>query len=479
MAKQNQRQQVRQEARQAAQSGNFSQANVQAMRQAGVQPQTIQNIRSAAQAAPSKPSNGMNIGYGVTNTGTPGGNSMPGGTDAQGRPIPASQASNIFKLNIPFSTQGVTNMWGNPMNNFDTGFQVVGDGVDWQDPKNAALLAQYTSPEAVNRQLNTAWAMSSLNPNREKNMAAFIDSGHAESLLTGLPPSAMPAGYTGLFNPSMTGTITPWSQQYAAANSGGNQASTSTPPGTSSQSNTGQTAAAQQTAINKKSSLSKNLKIAQAGGITRNELADLSKGIDGGRVIRRMDAMNKKGNDLRLNAGAANMLLKQAGPAYGGFYSLNQKPTFGTGNIGRALESMRGTRPSGGYTNPQSGYSMKTPGTEPTLMMGGTQIRKGGRPAVIKQGGQTAAPITTNPTTTSDTPSTTPGPVGAATDGPLDQLQKDNAAVGPGGLYGGGLGSAGASSLRRARSRQQQLGIRGAGTSLMNRTSPFFNALNR
>jgi hypothetical protein len=195
-----------------------------------------------------------------------------------------------------------------------------------------------------------------------------------------------------------------------------------------------------------------------------------------------MDAMNKKGKDLRLNSGAANMLLKQAGPASGGFYGLNIKPMFGTGNIGRALEGMRGTRPSGGYTNPQSGYSMKTPGTEPSFMMGGTQIRKGGRTAVRKQGAQTAAPATTNTTnttTTTNTPSTIPGPIGAATDGPLDQLQKDYAAMGPGGLYGGGLGGPGASRLRRARSRQQQLGIRGAGTSINNRTSPFFNSLNR
>ena len=220
MAKQNQRKEVRQEARQAAQAGTFNQSNVQAMRQAGVQPQAIQNIREVARQAPAAAPQGVNIGYGVTNTGSPGGLSMPGGTNAAGQPIPASQASNVFKLNIPFSTAGVTNIMGNPMNNFDTGFQVVGDGVNWQDPKNAGLLGQYTSPEAINRHINSLWAMSSANPNRDANMAAFMDSGSAESLITGRPPTAMPAGFTGLYNPSMTGLNTPWSQQYAAANSG-------------------------------------------------------------------------------------------------------------------------------------------------------------------------------------------------------------------------------------------------------------------
>jgi hypothetical protein len=173
-------------------------------------------------AAPTAaPTTGRGLGYGVTDTGTPGGLSMPGGTDPRsGQPIAASQASNVFKLNIPFGTEGVTNMWGNPIKPSDFNFQVVGDGVNWQDPANAELLSKYTTPEAVNRQLNTAWAMSSLNPNRDKNMAAFIDSGHVESLLTGLPPTAMPSGYGGLFNPATTGLNTPWSQQYAAANRG-------------------------------------------------------------------------------------------------------------------------------------------------------------------------------------------------------------------------------------------------------------------
>ena len=193
-------------AKTAAASGSYSKANTRAMRQAGVNQYRINAIRTAA-----KQSTGAGrAGYGVTNTGVPGGHSMPGGTDAQGRPIPPSQASNIFKLNIPSGmvAPGTTNIMGNPFNNFDTGFQVVGDGVNWQDPAMAAELAKYTSPGAVNNHINSMWAMSSANPNRDRNMAAFIDSGHWESLVTGGAPGAF----------DTTGASTPWSQQYAAAN---------------------------------------------------------------------------------------------------------------------------------------------------------------------------------------------------------------------------------------------------------------------
>jgi len=85
-------------------------------------------------------------------------------------------------------------------------------------------------------------------------------------------------------------------------------------------------------------------------------------------------------------------------------------------------------------------------------------------------------------TTTETQTTTTPGPVGAVDNGPMNQLQQDYAdagAMGPGGLYGGGAGGRGASRMRKARSRQQRLGIRGAGTTINNRTSPFFTALNR
>jgi hypothetical protein len=135
--------------------------------------------------------------------------------------------------------------------------------------------------------------------------------------------------------------------------------------------------------------LSQNLKIAGTGGITKQELKNITEasGKSGGQVIQRLDKINQnlKAKDqtgINLNSGAANMLIKEAGPAYGGMYGLTQKPTFGTGRIGQTLESMRGTRATGGYQNPQSGYGRVTSGTAPSLMMGGTAIRPGGREVV-------------------------------------------------------------------------------------------------
>lgn len=158
------------------------------------------------------PTTGRQLGYGVTDTGIRGDLSMPG-----------SIASNIFKLNIPFSTEGVTGLTGNPLKNFDTGFQVVGDRINWQDPSSAGALSQYLTPGAINRQISSIWAMSSANPNLAANMAAFLDSGHAESLITGRPPGEL----------DMTSaSASPWAQQYAAANQNG--ATTSASPGSES-----------------------------------------------------------------------------------------------------------------------------------------------------------------------------------------------------------------------------------------------------
>jgi len=160
--------------------------------------------------------------------------------------------------------------------------------------------------------------------------------------------------------------------------------------------------------------LSQNLKIAGTGGITKQELKNITEasGKSGGQVIQRLDTINQnlkaKGQTgINLNSGAANMLIKQAGPAYGTTF-LGMKPTFGTGRIGQTLESMRGTRATGGYQNPQSGYGRVTSGTAPSLMMGGTAIRPGGREVVQGFGKQfqgtmpvsnTAAAGSTMPTT--------------------------------------------------------------------------------
>ena len=165
----------------------------------------------------------------------------------------------------------------------------------------------------------------------------------------------------------------------------------------------------------KPATISQGLKIAGTGGITKQELKTIADttGKSGGQVIQRLDKINQnlKAKDqtgINLNSGAANMLIKEAGPAYGGMYGLTQKPTFGTGRIGQTLESMRGTRATGGYQNPQSGYGRVTSGTAPSLMMGGTAIRPGGREVVQGFGKQfqgtmpvsnTAAAGSTMPTT--------------------------------------------------------------------------------
>jgi len=131
-----------------------------------------------------------------------------------GDTIGASTASKPNVFFSPVSMSGIKNMWGNAMDDVHTS-QVIGDGVDWSDPKNAGALGNYYSREGAMRALNSAYAMSTANPDLQKNMAAFIDSGHVESLLTGRTPTALPSGFAGLFNPAMTGPTTSWSKAYA------------------------------------------------------------------------------------------------------------------------------------------------------------------------------------------------------------------------------------------------------------------------
>jgi hypothetical protein len=161
----------------------------------------------------------------------------------------------------------------------------------------------------------------------------------------------------------------------------------------------------------KPSTVSQGLKIAGAGGITKKELSTIADttGKSSGALIQRLDKINQnlKAKDqvgINLNSGAANMLIKEAGPAYGGMYGLTQKPTFGTGLIGKMLEGMRGTRATGGYQNPQSGSGEVTAGTEPRFMMSGTAIRPGGRETVRGFGKQFAG----MPTAATGAPETAP-----------------------------------------------------------------------
>ena len=133
------------------------------------------------------------------------------------------------------------------------------------------------------------------------------------------------------------------------------------------------------------------------GGISRSELSQIAKqtGASSQQIVKRMDAMNKAGQDVRLNSAAANMLIKQAQTTPSIF---GQQPSFGTGNIGRALTGMMG---SPGYPGAMI-KGQRVGGQEAVpaqLMIGGTQIRPGGRTAVRPMGaapavGDTAADTT-------------------------------------------------------------------------------------
>jgi len=110
------------------------------------------------------------------------------------------------------------------------------------------------------------------------------------------------------------------------------------------------------------------------GGITKKELKQVSKntGASSQEIIKRMDAMNKAGQDVRLNSAAANMLIKEAQKTP--LPPIGQQSYYGTGNIGRTLQGMIGT-----------------PGVAGTgLMIGGTQIRPGGRVRTINNVGSIA-----------------------------------------------------------------------------------------
>lgn len=130
---------------------------------------------------------------------------MPGMTDPRsGDEIGPSTASARQIFFSPVNTTGLTNMFGNAIDGNSFDYSVVGDGKDWNSPDNAAEFATYNTPAARNRMLNSAYAMSQSNPNVSNNQAAFVDSGSAESLLSGSTPGQL----------DMYGAITPWSQAY-------------------------------------------------------------------------------------------------------------------------------------------------------------------------------------------------------------------------------------------------------------------------
>jgi hypothetical protein len=155
------------------------------------------------------------------------------------------------------------------------------------------------------------------------------------------------------------------------------------------------------------------------GGISRSELKQIAKqtGASSQQIVKRMDAMNKAGQDVRLNSGAANMLIKQAQTTPS---IIGQEPSFGTGNIGRALTSMMGTPgyPGAMIQGQRVGGQEAVPAQ---LMIGGTQIRPGGRTAVRPMGAAPAVSDTAADTTTAAGDGTTT----AAGDGTMAGDQYD------------------------------------------------------
>jgi len=169
--------------------------------------------------------------------------------------------------------------------------------------------------------------------------------------------------------------------------------------------------AAQQSRFAPVSGAKQALNQAKSGGITKTELDQIARktGTSTDTLVKRIDEMNKAGQDVRLNSAAANMLIKQAQQATPSIFG--QQPDFGTGNIGRALQGMIGSPGSPGYMvkGQRVGAQEAVPAQ---LMIGGTQLRPGGRtavrpmgaaPAVGNTAADTTAAVTQTPTTTADT----------------------------------------------------------------------------
>lgn len=252
----------------------------------------------------------------------------------------------------------------------------------------------------------------------------------------------------------------------------------------------------------KKESKGQGVKLAirQAGegGITKQELNNITKstGQSADTVIRRLDQVNSnlKSNDLArigLNSGAANMLINQN--TKNPVSPFSQGKGYGNGQIGKALQSMMGSPGSaGGVIKGQSVFNQ--PATPAQLMIGGTQIRGGGRVAVNGFGkqytytGGNSGPYDGMEIKPFDPNG--PGPLAPKTN--TDPTQQDPVTADPvaadpiastsdpgsGMLSGGGVGAAGANRLGRAKSRLRQLGIYGKGTGLLGRGLQYGNTLN-
>jgi hypothetical protein len=278
----------------------------------------------------------------------------------------------------------------------------------------------------------------------------------------------------------------PGGRYYGGARGGSTAAAT---PGSPSTATDAASTAGGRMKLNDAGSIKQALRIAGggSGNITSKEMLQIGKQFNTGsdRIVSKLDMVN----DKRLSKRKPSYAL--GGNAYNKLVSgdLNNSifGMYGDGAIGQAIRQgmpkMYGNQnDSRGMTNPlrvRKGVSVTGLTAKGDIDTREKFLNRGGFNRPMAKRTAAATETATTPTTQA---AATPGPVGAVDSGPMDQMQQDFAnagAMGPGGLYGGGAGRAGASRLRRARSRQQQLGIRGAGTSINNRTSPFFNALNR
>lgn len=157
--------------------------------------------------------------------------------------------------------------------------------------------------------------------------------------------------------------------------------------------------------------VSQALRIAGQDGISKQELTQISKQFDtpANKIIQSIDQLNKnlKAKDqpgIAVNSGAVNMLIKQAEnqPATGFDAYLNMisgKPQYGTGQIGKAIQSMIGS-PGFAGTPIKGQLTGAQPAVPSQMMIGGTMIRPGGRVAVRPMGAAPAIAETVAPTDT-------------------------------------------------------------------------------
>jgi hypothetical protein len=251
----------------------------------------------------------------------------------------------------------------------------------------------------------------------------------------------------------------------------------------------------------KKESKSQGVKLAirQAGegGITKQEFKQITQdsGKSSGAVIQKLDQINKniKQNDgvgINLNAGASNMLIRQASKqsptGYDAYMSNLMGPAMGTGRLGTELQrratefgttgSMGSLIPRGMSTMPSGRLTL--PGVGPQYTYSGGGLGTGPYNSTnmpMNTGSNDVGPLAPG---TAKTDVTTPVDKQVETPMTPEEMQDASTISGTGMLSGGGVGAAGANKLGRAKSRLRQLGIYGRGTGLLGRGLQYGNTLN-